>query len=96
MRSVTTREPAWTEHDTALLVALAEYRDGLCDCCGYPKKLVWSDLIHERDAPRITVARRYCRASRTLIESQHALSNQGKDVKPEHGAIRWSVLLDRG
>ena len=36
MRSVTWREPLYTEQDAALLLALAEYRGALCPACGGP------------------------------------------------------------
>jgi hypothetical protein len=37
VRAVTVRDPEWTEQDAAEMLALAEYRDSLCDCCGMPK-----------------------------------------------------------
>ena len=93
VRSVTTREPLYTEHDTALLLALAEYRDGLCECCGIPKAITQG---HERDAPRFVVGKRYCLARRTLIETQEAFTDGGKNAKPEHAALRWSIRIDKG
>jgi hypothetical protein len=33
----------------------------------------------------------YCLARRTLIESQMAYTNNGKESKPAHDALRWSV-----
>ena len=93
VRSVTTREPLWTEQDTAEILALGEYRAGLCDCCGLPKSMTW---VHERDAPRFIVSKRYCLARRTLVESQVAFDNDGKDAKPEHRALRWSIRVDKG
>ena len=93
VRAVTTREPQWTELDTAEMLALAEYRNTLCDCCGLPKAMTWVD---ERDAPRFVVSKRYCLARRTLIESQQAYTNKGKDVKPVHGALRWSIRAEKG
>jgi hypothetical protein len=96
VRSVTTPEPRYTEQDTALLLALAEYRETLCDCCGIPKALTWSDRVHERDSPRFVVGHRFCRARRTLIESQQVLTKKGKEAKPEHGAIRWTVRAEMG
>lgn len=89
-RAVTTREPEWTEHDQAAIIALTRYRDSLCDCCGLPKAQVWA---HERDAPRLVVKKWPCLARRTLIESQLALSNNGKDQKPAHAALRWSIRV---
>lgn len=91
VRAVATPEPEWTEQDTAEQLALAEYRDGLCDCCGLPKSITW---VHERDAPKFTVSKRYCLARRTLIETQQAFTDNGKDIKPTHGALRWSVVVE--
>jgi hypothetical protein len=88
VRAITTREPEWTEQDTAEMLALAEYRDSLCECCGLPKKMTQAD---EKNAPRFVVSKRYCLARRTMIESQTAFTNNGKDVKPIHQALRWSV-----
>jgi len=34
VRSVTTREPEWSDEDVAWLLALAEYRDRRCPSCG--------------------------------------------------------------
>lgn len=90
---MTTREPFWTEQDTAEVLALAEYRAGLCDCCGLPKR--WT-LVAERDAPRFVISKRYCLARRTLLETQHAFTDGGKDSKPDYGALQWSIRVDRG
>ena len=92
VESVTTREPRWTEHDTALLLALAEYRDSLCDCCGIPKAITQAQ---ERiGGPRFIVSKKYCLARRTLIETEQAFSNKGKDAKPHHAALRWSIRVE--
>lgn len=88
VRATTTREPLWTEQDTAEMLALVEYRDGLCDCCGLPKAVTQVD---ERVAPRFVVSKKYCLARRTLIESQVAFTDNGKDLKPAYQALRWSV-----
>lgn len=93
---MTIREPEWTEVDTAEVLALDEYRGGLCGCCGMPKAMVWSDLIHERDSPRFIVSKRYCRARLTLVESQQAFTRNGKDAKPIHDALQWSVRAEKG
>ncbi len=92
VRSVTTREPAWTEQDTALLLALADYRDTLCDCCGFPKAITQGQ--ERLDGPRFAISKRWCLARRTLIETQQAYTRNGKDVKPVHGALRWSIRLE--
>jgi hypothetical protein len=90
VRSTTTSEPLWTEHDQAVMVALARYRETLCSCCGLPAAMTLAD---ERDAPQFVVSKRYCLARRVLIETQQAFTNQGKDVKPSHGALQWSVRV---
>jgi hypothetical protein len=92
VRAVTVRDPEWTEQDAAEMLALAEYRDSLCDCCGMPKSMT---LVDERDAPRFVVSKRYCLARRTLIESQMAYTNNGKESKPAHDALRWSVQVKK-
>jgi hypothetical protein len=90
---VTTREPEWTEQDFAEVLALAEYRDSLCSCCGLPKASV---LVHERDAPNFVVSKRYCLARRTLAESQAAFFKQHeKNPKPEHNALQWSIRIEK-
>lgn len=73
------------------MVALAQYRSSLCDCCGLPKSMTQPE--HERDAPRFIVSQRYCLARKTLIESQQAFTNRGKDAKPAHQALQWSVRV---
>lgn len=93
VRAVTTRESEWTELDAAEMLAIAEYRDTLCHCCGLPKSMV---LVHEKDAPRFLVSKRYCHARRTLIESQQAFTENGKNVKPAHDALQWSVRVEKG
>lgn len=90
VRATATREPLWTEQDTAEMLALTEYRESLCDCCGLPKAMTQGE---ERDAPRFVVSKKYCLARRTMIESQLALTNNGKDIKPAYQALRWSVQV---
>ena len=92
VRSVTTREAEWTEQDLAEVLALAEYRDSLCECCGLPKADV---QVHERDAPKFIVSKRYCHARKTLLESQAGFF-EGKKPDPAHGALLWSVRVERG
>jgi hypothetical protein len=53
-------------------------------------------LAEEKFAPRFVVAKRYCLARRTLIESQQAFSNNGKDAKPVHDALRWTIRAEKG
>lgn len=39
VRTIT--EPAWTDDDRALMLALQLYEDGLCSGCGQPKDRAW-------------------------------------------------------
>lgn len=90
---MTTREPEWTEQDQAEVLALAEYRDSLCPCCGLPKSDV---LIHERDAPKFVVSKKPCLARRTLVETQAAFFKEHeKNPKPQHAALQWSVRIEK-
>lgn len=93
VESTTVTEPLWTEQDFAEQLALAEYREGLCPCCGLPKAMT---LANERDAPRFVVSKRYCLARRTLIESQQAYTNGGKDAKPIHDSLQWAISIQKG
>jgi hypothetical protein len=93
VRSVTTREPLWTEEDTAEILALAEYEDSLCPDCGFPRDEV---NAHERVAPKFVISRHYCWASKAMAESQHAWmanrTNGGKKQQPPgDAAIRWTI-----
>jgi len=89
---VTTREPEWTEQDQAEVLALAVYRDSLCDCCGLPKDAVW---VHEKDAPRFLVSKWPCLARRTLAQTQASFFG-GKNPTPAQTALKWSVRIDKG
>lgn len=96
VRSVTTREPEWTEQDQAEVLALAEYRDSLCSCCGLPSADVDARLVHERDAPKFVVSKHFCWARRTLAETQAAYFKQHeKNPRPEHAALQWSVRIEK-
>lgn len=92
VRSVTVREPEWTEQDLLEVLALAEYRDSLCDCCGLPKSQVW---VHERDAPPFVVSKWLCLARRTLNETQAHLFSD-KPPTPSQQALLWSVRAKKG
>jgi hypothetical protein len=71
---------------------LAEYRASLCECCGLPKNAV---QVHERDAPKFVVSKRYCLARRTLAETQAAFFSQHKKPQPQHNALLWSVRIEK-
>jgi hypothetical protein len=96
VRSTATREPEWTEQDQAEVLALAEYRESLCTCCGLPKAEVDARQVHERDAPRFVVTRHFCWARRTLAETQAAFYKpHEKNPRPEHAALQWSVRIEK-
>lgn len=76
VRSVTTREPEWTEQDRAEILALTYRRAHLCpDGCGY-----WfSDTTsHEETGPVFRAHHTVCRARLASLEYQKA--NESKDV----------------
>lgn len=35
-------EPLWTAEDRAVVLAWQQWQDGLCPCCGVPRKVAWS------------------------------------------------------
>lgn len=75
------------------MLALGEYRDTLCPCCGFPKSMT---QVHERDAPRFLISKRWCWARKTLIETQQAFTDNGKNVKPTHSALQWGISINKG
>jgi hypothetical protein len=76
------------------VLALAWYRDSLCECCGLPKDIVQG---HERDAPKFIVSKRYCLARRTLAEVQAAFFKEHeKRPVPGHNALLWSIRIEKG
>jgi hypothetical protein len=85
IRSVTTREPEWTEIDRAEQLALAEYRASFCPCgCGYLTADTTSnwETGPEFDATHIT-----CRARAALVEAQNAEIERKRDTS----AWFWSI-----
>lgn len=85
VRSVTMREPEWTEQDRAEVLALALYRDRLCPCgCGQPYVETTSP---EDGGPQYEAGRVVCRARLALLEAQKAAETQ--DVVG--GARLWHV-----
>jgi len=94
IRSVTTREPLWTEHDLADQLALVEYRSTLCPCgCGFP---VAETTSHEEAGPSFAAKQIPCRARQTLIEQQTAhLKSKGESGDPIAGARLWSISMQK-
>lgn len=87
MRSVTTREPLYTEQDRAELLALSVYRTGLCPACGGPLEECTS---HEATGPKFRASYVRCRRRDALSMSQHAK----KDMDRPEAAV-WSVTMIR-
>jgi hypothetical protein len=76
VRSVTTREPEWTEQDRAEVLALSLYRDGLCPCgCGQPSA---KTLIPEAEGPGWLVTETTCTARLALEEAQAGVAEKRK------------------
>lgn len=83
VRSVTVREPEWTEQDRAEILALALFRKSLCPLHGGPLAECTS---HEDTGPQFTVGKKRCRAHDAVLEAQDGLKNT-----PRPGALLWSV-----
>lgn len=71
IRSIATSEPRFTEQDLAELLALGEYRAGLCPLCGRPLDVCTSEEADPK-SPKFDVAWRVCRAQRRLSEFKRA------------------------
>lgn len=85
MRSVTTRDPEWTEQDRAEILALALRRAQRCPCgCGQRYADVTSP---EETGPAFVAERVVCRARLALLEAQKAAET--KDIIG--GARLWTV-----
>lgn len=87
MRSVTTREPEWTEQDRAEILALALYRSRLCPIHGGPLDECTSP---EESGAQFVAERSTCRAQLALIEAQRA-ADDGKKPSPYAGARLWTL-----
>ncbi len=87
VRSVTVREPLYTDQDRAELEALAMYRDRLCPRCGRP--------IEVCTAPEgrvdFEVTWQVCQASLALLERQRA-TYDGKQ-HPNRDAHLWGTTI---
>lgn len=85
VRSVTTREPEWTEQDRAEQLALVEYRSSLCPCgCGYP---VAETTSNWETGPEFDATHTTCRARAALVEVQNAEADRKKNTS----ASFWSI-----
>jgi hypothetical protein len=93
IRSVTTREPEWTERDQAEVLALALYRASLCPCgCGHQ---VADTTSHEETGPAFAASRTACRARLAQLEAERAAD--GGKPSPNAAARLWTIqLLPRG
>lgn len=91
MRSVTVREPEWTEQDRAEILALALYRSRLCPLHGGPIEDCTSP---EETGVQFAVDRATCRAQMTLIETMRAIDD-GKKPSP-FAAARLFTVRKRG
>ena len=87
VRSVTYREPLYTEQDTALLLALAEYRAQLCPACGGPLAECTS---HEATGPTFTAEFVRCRRRDALSMAQNAKERD----RPE-ALVWWAKTIRR-
>jgi len=89
VRSVTTREPEFTDQDRGELIALAVYREGLCPLCGRPLDVCTS---HEDTGPEFAATWTACRATLAILEKQRAISD-GKKPKPNAPAYLWAATI---
>jgi len=87
VRSMTTREPLYTEQDRAELLALGVYRDGLCSVCGGPAAECQS---HENTGLTFKPSRLRCRRTDAVMAAQSALQNTDR---PE--ALAWFTTTVR-
>jgi hypothetical protein len=93
IRSVTIREPRYTEQDRAELIALALYREGLCPKCGRPQRVCTS---HEEQGPEFSASYKVCRATYARIEQWNALTDGGKKSRPFADSYLWmTTTTDR-
>lgn len=87
VRAVTVREPLYTEADRAELLALGEYRAGICPVCG--GQLV-ECTSHESTGITFKPSRVRCRRRDAVLIEQASLQNT---QRPE--ALVWSTTTVR-
>jgi hypothetical protein len=88
LRSVTTREPEWTEQDVAEVLALAEHEARLCPGgCGH---LLDDTTTPEDTGPEFNAKVVTCRACADRLAVQRSKEND-----PDAGARIWSVGMKR-
>lgn len=85
---MTTRQPRFTEQDTAELLALALYRDGLCPRCGRPTEVCTAP---EESGQKYDVVWQTCGATRTLLEAQRGA--YGDKDHPNRAAHLWGTTI---
>jgi hypothetical protein len=91
IKSVTTREPRFTEQDRAELLALALYRDGLCPLCGGPVAVCTSD--EESTGIEFEASYVPCRATLERLIKIRGMTDGGKKNLPNAGSYLWSTKV---
>jgi hypothetical protein len=88
-RSVTTREPEWTEQDRAEVLALDEYRAMFCPCgCGF---LASDTTSPWQTGPEFDATHTTCRAQAALAEARAAAADRKQDDR----AWFWSISMQK-
>lgn len=87
VRAVTIREPLYTHEDRAELLALAEYRAGMCPACGGPLVECTS---HEASGITFEASRLRCRRKDAVLIAQDGLENTQRA-----DALVWSTTTIR-
>jgi hypothetical protein len=87
VRSVTTREPLFTEQDRAELLALGVYRQGLCPACGGP---IDECTSHEKDGPKFKASYKVCRRRDVLSMTQNAKQSERPEAR-----VWWTETIRR-
>jgi hypothetical protein len=89
VRSMTVREPLYTEQDRAELLAYELYLEGLCPLCGQPVEVCTS---HEETGPEFTATYTMCRATAAQLERQRAMTDGGRKPRLNAPAYLWSTI----
>jgi hypothetical protein len=89
VRSTTVREAAWTELDQAEILALAEYRSGLCRIHGGP--LQECQTSEDDGGPIFEARAAVCRAQQAVVMEQKSDDAHRRDQ--EYGsALMWGTV----